>query len=43
MDKFTAAGKPLELYQTAFENFAQARNEALRRARDSPLSWDFDC
>ena len=32
---FSAAGKPLELYSAPFENFSQARNEALRRARQS--------
>src|SRR5262252_4479922 len=40
-DLFERAQKPLEIHSTPFVNFEQARNEALRRARDSKLSWDY--
>ncbi|HKF54717.1 MAG TPA: glycosyltransferase [Blastocatellia bacterium] len=40
-DLFDEAKKPLELYSVPFVNFEQARNEALRRARDSKLAWDY--
>jgi glycosyltransferase involved in cell wall biosynthesis len=38
---FTARGIPGELRSFAFENFAQARNEALDRARASALPFDY--
>jgi len=38
---FEQAQKPIEVHSTAFVNFEQARNEALRRARDSKLAWDY--
>jgi glycosyltransferase involved in cell wall biosynthesis len=38
---FGAAGKPVEIRQAPFENFSQARNLALRIARDSKLAWDY--
>jgi glycosyltransferase involved in cell wall biosynthesis len=38
---FKQAGKPLEIHHAPFENFAQARNVALNRARDSKLAWDY--
>jgi hypothetical protein len=38
---FRKADKPLELHYVPFENFEQARNEALRLARVSPLPWDY--
>jgi glycosyltransferase involved in cell wall biosynthesis len=41
MKLFAAAGKPLELRYAPFENFEQARNEALRIARVSPLDWQY--
>jgi glycosyltransferase involved in cell wall biosynthesis len=41
LELFTAADKPLELRYAPFTNFAQARNEALRRARLSPLDFDY--
>jgi glycosyltransferase involved in cell wall biosynthesis len=41
MKLFAAAGKPLELRYAPFENFAQARNEALRIARASSLDWQY--
>lgn len=37
---FEAAGKPVEVHQIEFRDFAQARNEALALARSSALSWD---
>jgi glycosyltransferase involved in cell wall biosynthesis len=40
-DMFRAAGKPLELHGAHFENFEQARNEALKVARESALEWDY--
>ena len=38
---FAAAGKPLELSSVPFENFEQARNAALKAARESELPWDY--
>jgi glycosyltransferase involved in cell wall biosynthesis len=38
---FADARKPFELYYAPFENFSQARNEALRHARASSLDWDY--
>jgi tetratricopeptide (TPR) repeat protein len=38
---FEKAGKPVEVHSAPFENFSQARNEALRYARASKLSWDY--
>jgi len=38
---FMEAGKPIDVHFSQFENFAQARNEALRRARESKLPWDW--
>ena len=38
---FAARGIPGELHSFPFENFAQARNEALDRARASALSFDY--
>ncbi len=38
---FESRGVPGELHAIAFENFEQARNEALRRARASPLAFDY--
>lgn len=32
---------PGEVHHTVFENFGQARNEALHRARSSPLEFDY--
>ena len=40
-DMFRAAGKPLELHGVHFENFEQARNAALKAARESELPWDY--
>lgn len=40
-DLFGAAGKPLELHYARFDNFEQARNEALRAARVSDFEWDY--
>jgi glycosyltransferase involved in cell wall biosynthesis len=40
-DLFKQAGKPLEIHHAPFENFAQARNVALHRARESKLAWDY--
>lgn len=37
---FASRGIPGELHEFAFSNFAQARNEALARARDSGLAFD---
>jgi glycosyltransferase involved in cell wall biosynthesis len=41
MQKFEMANKPLAIYQKEFVNFEQARNEALRKARESELDWDY--
>lgn len=41
IEMFNAAGKPLELHQSTFENFEQARNVALKAARESTLEWDY--
>jgi glycosyltransferase involved in cell wall biosynthesis len=41
LDLFKAADKPVELHFAGFENFSQARNIALQRARESKLDWDF--
>ena len=38
---FQTAGKPLEIHPASFDNFEQARNEALKRARLSQLDWDY--
>jgi len=38
---FAARGVPGELHEFAFENFAQARNEALARAVGSPFDFDY--
>jgi len=38
---FTDRGIPGELHDFSFENFAQARNEALERARASALPFDY--
>jgi glycosyltransferase involved in cell wall biosynthesis len=38
---FTEAHKSLQLASVPFENFAQARNEALKVARNSPFDWDY--
>lgn len=38
---FKEAGKPLEVHHAPFENFEQARNVALDRARASALEWDY--
>jgi len=38
---FAARDIPGELHSLAFEDFAQARNEALRRARTSKLRFDY--
>jgi len=38
---FAQAQKPCELHFASFVDFAQARNEALRVARESKLEWDF--
>ena len=38
---FAARGIPGELHEFAFENFGQARNEALARARASTLAYDY--
>lgn len=40
-DFFRARGIPGELHLFPFENFEQARNEALRRARESKLAFDY--
>lgn len=41
MQLFAAADKPVEFHYALFENFSQARNEALRRARESKLPFDY--
>jgi glycosyltransferase involved in cell wall biosynthesis len=38
---FAGARKPFELHYAPFDNFSQARNVALQRARESPLEWDY--
>lgn len=38
---FAEADKPVEIYHAPFENFSQARNVALQRARESSLAWDY--
>jgi glycosyltransferase involved in cell wall biosynthesis len=38
---FAVARKPFEIYYAPFENFSQARNEALRKARASAFDWDY--
>jgi glycosyltransferase involved in cell wall biosynthesis len=38
---FAQARKPFELHYAPFENFSQARNVALQRARESELDWDY--
>jgi glycosyltransferase involved in cell wall biosynthesis len=40
-DFFGRRGIPGELHEFAFENFEQARNEALARAYASPLAFDY--
>jgi glycosyltransferase involved in cell wall biosynthesis len=41
MELFAAAGKAVELHYEPFKNFEQARNAALRRARESNHVWDY--
>ena len=41
LDKFEKAGKPVEIHTAPFVDFSQARNEALRRARESKIHWDY--
>jgi glycosyltransferase involved in cell wall biosynthesis len=41
MQKFEMADKPLAIYQKEFVNFAQARNAALKAARESEFDWDY--
>src|SRR5215831_9303448 len=41
LELFDKAQKPLEIHSTTFVNFEQSRNEALRRARNSNLAWDY--
>lgn len=38
---FTEADKQVEIYHAPFENFSQARNVALQRARESSMAWDY--
>jgi glycosyltransferase involved in cell wall biosynthesis len=38
---FEKALLPIEIHQTPFVNFEQARNEALSKARQSKLDWDY--
>jgi glycosyltransferase involved in cell wall biosynthesis len=38
---FAEADKPVEIYHAPFENFSQARNVALQRARESSLAWEY--
>lgn len=38
---FARAQKPFEIYYTPFENFSQARNAALQKARNSKLNYDY--
>lgn len=38
---FADALLPVEIYEVPFENFSQARNEALRWARESSLPWEY--
>ena len=38
---FEKAQKPLEIHSAPFVDFSQARNEALRRARESKIAWDW--
>lgn len=38
---FKDAGKPLEIHHAPFENFEQARNQALKLARSSRQEWDY--
>jgi glycosyltransferase involved in cell wall biosynthesis len=38
---FADARKPFELHYAPFENFSQARNVALQRARESALDWEY--
>jgi glycosyltransferase involved in cell wall biosynthesis len=38
---FQEANKPVEIFNAPFVSFDQARNEALRRARESSLPWDY--
>ena len=40
-DFFAARGVPGEVHEFPFHDFAQARNEALRRARGSALAFDY--
>jgi len=41
-EMFVAAGKPIEIHEAPFLNFEQARNEALKRARESQnIEWDY--
>ena len=41
LEFFAKRGIPGELHEFPFENFEQARNEALKRAYDSKLSFDY--
>jgi glycosyltransferase involved in cell wall biosynthesis len=41
LERFTAAGKPVELGSTEFVSFSQARNVALQLARSSSLPWTY--
>jgi glycosyltransferase involved in cell wall biosynthesis/predicted GH43/DUF377 family glycosyl hydrolase len=38
---FETAGKPVEVHSISFENFSQARNEALRLARASSIDYRY--
>jgi glycosyltransferase involved in cell wall biosynthesis len=38
---FNAVNKPIRLQHVPFENFEQARNAALKVARESDLEWDY--
>jgi glycosyltransferase involved in cell wall biosynthesis len=41
ISRFREAKKPIRLERVPFENFQQARNEALKAARNSDLKWDY--
>ena len=41
VQKFEMADKPLAIYQKEFVNFEQARNTALKAARESEFDWDY--
>src|SRR4051812_40704195 len=38
---FAQANKPVEIHCASFIDFSQARNEALQKARESQLQWDY--